>query len=443
MRVLPLCVLLWQHAAAVSSSGARSTALQPRELIQPAQLLRTPCDISAATLAVMNATAHAARARLVALGAPAPRLDATHSELLDLLAAALRVQAVLPQGARLDNRSALADALVARDESFDSSGALVTALEEQLSQRLHMECFLLDRKRPLLPSLALEDLQSACAERLISSSGSRTELLDRLYTFQRNCDEMVERVPGFACTAAHIKETLSYRSLSAVGSKEDLLARLVESVHTSGWRSKMLAQCDIISPGPICLEGGAKMIGADAAPPGLLARYTFDDALGLDNSGRANHADTSVSPIHYGPGVGGSGHSAKFDGSSYVQIPNHPSYTEAGSTFTIEMWLYLLQDSTGEWRTLVHKGGRSLPFRPPPNPYVTPHSSSISSASFFAGSRDDERTPSLFLEPLTRGIEFFVSTTDATQPKGERLWSNSFIPLHRWTHLAAVAEGHR
>ena len=25
---------------------------------------------------------------------------------------------------------------------------------------------------------------------------------------------------------------------------------------------------------------------------------------------------------------------------------------------------------------------------------------------------------------------------------GERLWSNSFIPLHRWTHLAAVAEGH-
>lgn len=29
-----------------------------------------------------------------------------------------------------------------------------------------------------------------------------------------------------------------------------------------------------------------------------------------------------------------------------------------------------------------------------------------------------------------------------TQPMGERLWSNSFIPLHRWTHLAAVAEGH-
>ena len=54
---------------------------------------------------------------------------------------------------------------------------------------------------------------------------------------------------------------------------------------------------------------------------------------------------------------------------------------------------------------------------------------------------DEERTPILFLEPLTRGIEFFVSTTDANQPKGERLWSNSFIPLHRWTHVACVAEG--
>lgn len=29
-----------------------------------------------------------------------------------------------------------------------------------------------------------------------------------------------------------------------------------------------------------------------------------------------------------------------------------------------------------------------------------------------------------------------------TQPAGERLWSNSFVPLKRWTHLAAVAEGH-
>jgi len=52
-----------------------------------------------------------------------------------------------------------------------------------------------------------------------------------------------------------------------------------------------------------------------------------------------------------------------------------------------------------------------------------------------------ERTPTLFFEPQTRGLEFFVSTTDTTQPAGERLWSNTFVPLRRWTHIAACAEG--
>ena len=93
-------------------------------------------------------------------------------------------------------------------------------------------------------------------------------------------------------------------------------------------------------------------------------------------------------------------------------MPHHPAYLEAGQTFTLEMWVFLRQDSTGDWRTVLHKG-----------------------------TTDEERTPIIFLEPLTRGIEFFVSTTDTSQPKGERLWSNSFIPLHKWVHLAAVAEG--
>ena len=94
-------------------------------------------------------------------------------------------------------------------------------------------------------------------------------------------------------------------------------------------------------------------------------------------------------------------------------MPHHAEYSASRDTFTVEMWVYLRQDSTGEWRTILHKG-----------------------------SRDSDRTPTLFLEPLNRGIELFVSTTDASQPDGERLWSNSFLPLGRWTHIAAVAEGH-
>jgi hypothetical protein len=122
---------------------------------------------------------------------------------------------------------------------------------------------------------------------------------------------------------------------------------------------------------------------------------------GLDSSGNKNHA--AVPPVNYGAGVGGKGHAAKFTGGTdYVEIRNHQKYTESGNTFTVELWLYLRQDSTGDWRTVLHKG-----------------------------TTDEERTPIIFLEPLTRGIEFFVSTTDTSQPKGERLWSNSFIPLHK------------
>jgi hypothetical protein len=145
-----------------------------------------------------------------------------------------------------------------------------------------------------------------------------------------------------------------------------------------------------------------------ASGKGIVTFYTFDDSKGLDQSGKGNHAAT---PPVAGPGLGGKGNSAKFDGSDYLEIPDHKAMDSMD--FTTTFWMYLLQDSTGQWRSVMHKG-----------------------------SKDHERTPTIFLEPLTRGIEFFVSTTDATQPAGERLWSNTFIPLRRWTHIAAVAEGH-
>jgi len=168
--------------------------------------------------------------------------------------------------------------------------------------------------------------------------------------------------------------------------------------------------CDVVAQGPICVAGGKKVVTADAAPRSLLAHFTFDDNHGLDTSGFHNHAALAPS---FGPGIGGHGHSARYAGTDYSEVRHTAAYAEAGASFTVEMWIYLRQDSTGDWRTVMHKGGR-----------------------------DEERTPTLFLEPLTRGLEFFVSTADASQPMGERLWSNSFVPLHRWTHLAAIAEGH-
>lgn len=220
---------------------------------------------------------------------------------------------------------------------------------------------------------------------------------------------------SFVCTLGRVKDSLAAHSLSRVGPKEELIARLVQAVRSAGGSAALERSrvCESVSPGPVCVSGGRKVLAADAAPAGLLARFSFDDSMGLDSSGMANHADLAAAPLSFGPGVGGVGHSAAFHGANFVEVPNHPSYSEAAASFTLELWLYLRQDSTGDWRTIAHKGGH-----------------------------DEERTPSLFLEPLTRGVEFFVSTTDASQPKGERVWSTSFVPLHRWTHLAAVAEGH-
>ena len=357
-----------------------------------------------------NASARELRQQLGRTGAPAAGLDATRATLARDLAAALRALSTVPEGNRLDNATALRMALESKAEQYAPSESTATLLE-RLEQRLEKECFVVNPKRPLAMSLALEDLQSAAAERMLTASGSRVELLGRLYAFQRRCDQMVELIPGFACTLGRIEDALGARGLSKLGAKEDLMARLVEAVD-AGKQAAAAAggMCDVVTTGPVCVAGGKKVLTADAAPRSLLSHLTFDDAHGLDTSGLHNHATKAPT---FGPGVGGHGHSARYVGTDFSEVPHIAAFAEAGSAFTVEMWLYLRQDSTGDWRTLMHKGGR-----------------------------DEERTPTLFLEPLTRGIELFVSTTDGDQPLGERLWSNSFVPLHRWTHLAAVAEGH-
>lgn len=328
------------------------------------------------------------------------------------MTAALRVKMVLGEGGILDNASSLSAALLARGEE-PGIDEHTHELFERLKVRLMAECTIVSPRRQLSVSLALEDLQAACAERLITATGSHAELVHRLYDFQMRCDHMIEVDKSFVCTLGRIKDMLGARSLSKVGSKEVLLARLVDAVDSSGMQHASADKCDAVIAGPICLAGGRKVVTTDASPDGLVARFTFDDSMGLDNCGKGNHADLGAATLQFGPGIGGRGHAAKLTGANYIEIPNHPAYSEAGASFSLELWIYLRQDSTGDWRTVVHKG-----------------------------SHDEERTPTIFLEPLTRGIEFFVSTTDMAQPLGERVWSNSFIPLHRWTHIAAVVEGH-
>ena len=391
-------------------------AVKPTELLEAASAMPTTrsCAPDSALVSAQmgsgNSSAHAMRETLAKLGAPDVNPDATAAQLEQQLASAFRAKAALEGSGGLDNVTALRTALIARGETFIASEP-ATALLGRLVQRINMECFLVNPVRPMVQSLNLEDLQAAAYERLLTSTGTRTVLIGRLYQFQSDCDRMVEAIPGFACTIGQIEDALRSRGLSTVCSKEECLTRLVAAISQGSSAAVQSELCDIVADGAICLGGGKKVLTTDAASQGLVAHYTFDQLKGLDSSGNKNHAQ--VPPVNYGAGVGGKGHAAKFTGGTdYVEIRNHQKYTEAGNTFTVEMWMYLRQDSTGDWRTVLHKG-----------------------------TTDEERTPIIFLEPLTRGVEFFVSTTDTSQPKGERLWSNSFIPLHKWVHLACVAEG--
>lgn len=406
----------WLTLACCAASASSAAAPAPVAALTPATTphhtvaLCAPDDEIIDAHLGPNATTRVMRGQLGRLGAPPAKLDASRVVLSRDLAAAIRALASIAHGTKLSNVTSLRAGLELKGEPFAEADE-APALLERLEQRLEKECFVVNPRRPLAMSLALEDLQSAAAERMLTSSGNRLELLDRLYHFQQRCDRMVDLIPGFACTLGRVEDALGARGLSKLGSKEELMARLTESVDAGKAAAAAAGDmCDLLTQGPICVENGRKVLTSDAAPKSLLAHFTFDDSRGIDTSGRHNHATRAPS---FGPGVGGHGHAARYVGTDYTEVRHDAAYAEAGSAFSVEMWVYLRQDSTGDWRTVVHKGGR-----------------------------DEERTPTLFLEPLTRGLEFFVSTTDAAQPMGERLWSNSFVPMHRWTHVAAVAEGH-
>ena len=55
----------------------------------------------------------------------------------------------------------------------------------------------------------------------------------------------------------------------------------------------------------MCAAGGHKVLVPDAASPGLVAHYTFDDDRAADSSGLGNHAkSTPMAGPGHGPKLG-------------------------------------------------------------------------------------------------------------------------------------------
>ena len=124
----------------------------------------------------------------------------------------------------LDNSTAIRLALRARGEPFAAADSK-SVLLNRLMKSVVVECYVVGEPRKIAQSSALEDLQTAVAERALTPTGNRKELLDRLYDFSSRC-EIMQRVIGddFTCTRGVIPDMLSTRHLSTEGPKEELLA---------------------------------------------------------------------------------------------------------------------------------------------------------------------------------------------------------------------------
>jgi len=154
----------------------------------------------------------------------------------------------------------------------------------------------------------------------------------------------------------------------------------------------------------VCTDGGANVVAQDAASPGLVAYYTFDDSAGLDTSGLGNHAKVSAPA---GPGHGPAGFGAMFDGSRMMEVPRSADFES--NDLTISFWMYLLEDSTNSYRTIFRKAEHAA-----------------------------DMTPALMLLPMDRRLHVRLATTGTVTTGFD---STAVIPLRRWTHVAFILKG--
>jgi len=144
-------------------------------------------------------------------------------------------------------------------------------------------------------------------------------------------------------------------------------------------------------------------------PPDLVGWWTFDDKFGHDYSPYTNTIENlpPAGPAFCKLYSDGRGASLYFNGESQATVP-HISYYYT-SEFTICFWVYLIEDSTGSWRVLLHKGNSEY-----------------------------EMTPSVMLWPKERRLHVRASTEYYWN---EGLDSVSLVNIRRWTHLAVVGSG--
>jgi len=188
----------------------------------------------------------------------------------------------------------------------------------------------------------------------------------------------------------------------AGGSSADIAVE--DPVSLVGNTGSTLATCESYKGG-VCASGGFKLLVSDATEPNLIAHYDFDDNRASDSSGHGNHAKTA--PMA-GPGHGPTGAGAWFDGTNgMMEVPHIPAMSSPD--LTVSFWMYLLEDSTNSYRTLLRKA-----------------------------KEPQDMTPALMLLPNERRLHLRLSTSGTAVIGFD---STAIIPLRRWTHVAYVLKG--
>lgn len=155
----------------------------------------------------------------------------------------------------------------------------------------------------------------------------------------------------------------------------------------------------------LCGNNGSLIVSPLNKNNKLIAWYTFDEINIHDSSGN-NHDGRGE--IGVGPSAFVKGYSAFLNGTQMITVDNNNDFTEA-SDLSLTFWIYLLEDSTGNWRTLINKGDNV-----------------------------QELTPTIMLWPKERRLHVRASTEMFWN---EGLESKAIINLRQWVHISVVISG--
>ncbi len=127
----------------------------------------------------------------------------------------------------------------------------------------------------------------------------------------------------------------------------------------SGIRRKLTALAVVGVVALLALIGiGAAMV--QAAPSGLVARYTFDNSDASDSSGNGNNGTLAGSPT-FAPGPSGFGNALVVDLGKYVVLPSTNTLSLYDHDFTVTAWVTAsafsgLGGYGGDWSLLGNQG---------------------------------------------------------------------------------------